>query len=108
MPQATCKYLSRVWITRVKQGLPRKKLVRLLGHKTACQLSRWERGSKLPSFHNALLLAAILKVPVEQLFTCLCLEGKNVAAACGSKPTVEEATTTRLLDKKSVADISIR
>lgn len=88
--------------------MPRKKLVRLLGHRTDSQLSRWESGTRLPTVHNALLLAAILKVPVEHLFTCLCLEGKNAPAACGSKPTVEEATTPRLLDKKCVADISIR
>src|SRR5438477_11074349 len=59
---------NRLWISRMKRGIPRKKLAALLGHKTTSQLCRWEEGSQLPNLCNALLLSHFLQMPVEFLF----------------------------------------
>jgi transcriptional regulator with XRE-family HTH domain len=59
---------NRLWIARMKRGMPRKKLAALLGHKTTSQLCRWEDGSQLPNLCNALLLSHFLQMPVEFLF----------------------------------------
>ena len=66
LPSSTIK--NRLWITRMKRGMPRKKLAALLGHKTTSQLCRWEEGSQLPNLSNALLLSHFLQMPVEFLF----------------------------------------
>ena len=62
---------NRLWITRTKRALSRKKLAALLGHTTTSQLTRWEAGSQLPSLANALLLSYLLQTPVEFLFKSL-------------------------------------
>ena len=59
---------NRIWISRKKRGMPRKKLASLLGHKTTSQLCRWEEGSQLPNLCNALLLSHFLQMPIEFLF----------------------------------------
>ena len=59
---------NRLWITRTKRALSRKKLAALLGHTTTSQLTRWEAGSQLPSLANALRLSYLLQTPVEFLF----------------------------------------
>jgi transcriptional regulator with XRE-family HTH domain len=59
---------NRLWISRMKRGMPRKKLAALLGQKTTSQLCRWEEGSQLPNLCNALLLSHFLQMPVEFLF----------------------------------------
>ena len=68
MPSHPSKINNRIWITRVKRGLARKKLAALLGQKTTSQLCRWEDGSQLPSLENALALGYLLQTPVEFLF----------------------------------------
>jgi hypothetical protein len=47
VPVSTIK--NRLWISRKKRGMPRKKLAALLGHKTTSQLCRWEEGSAAES-----------------------------------------------------------
>ena len=59
---------NRLWISRMKRDMPRKKLAALLGHKTTSQLCRWEEGSQLPNLCNALLLSHFLQMPVEFLY----------------------------------------
>ena len=66
VPVSTIK--NRLWITRTKRGIPRKKLAALLGHKTTSQLCRWEEGCQLPNLCNALLLSHFLQMPLEFLF----------------------------------------
>jgi transcriptional regulator with XRE-family HTH domain len=66
VPVSTIK--NRLWISRMKRGMPRKQLAALLGHKTTSQLCRWEEGSQLPNLCNALLLSHFLQMPVEFLF----------------------------------------
>ena len=59
---------NRLWITRMKRGMPRKQLASLLGHTTTSQLCRWEEGGQLPNLCNALLLSHFLQMPIEFLF----------------------------------------
>jgi transcriptional regulator with XRE-family HTH domain len=59
---------NRLWTTRRKRGLSRKRLAGLLGHKTTSQLCRWEQGTQVPTLAHALLLGYLLQMPVEILF----------------------------------------
>jgi transcriptional regulator with XRE-family HTH domain len=74
-------------MTRIKRGLPRKKLASLLGLRDAGSIYRWERGDILPSLENALRLSAFLSMPVEFLFKELrqeLLEKLDLGPADGS------------------------
>lgn len=68
MPSHPGKLNNRIWITRTKRGLGRKKLAALLNHRTTSQLCRWEDGGQIPSLRNALALGYALQMPVEFLF----------------------------------------
>ena len=59
---------STLRMTRIKRGLPRKKLASLLGLQDAGAIYRWEKGRVAPSLENALRLGAFLSMPVEFLF----------------------------------------
>jgi transcriptional regulator with XRE-family HTH domain len=59
---------NRLWQARRRAGLEQKQVARLLGHKTCDQISRYERGDRLPSLEIALKLEIILRVPVRELF----------------------------------------
>jgi transcriptional regulator with XRE-family HTH domain len=59
---------NRLRTTRRKRGLSRKRLARLLGHKTTSQLCRWEQGTQVPTLARALLLSYLLQLPIEILF----------------------------------------
>ncbi|MGH8633274.1 MAG: helix-turn-helix transcriptional regulator, partial [Burkholderiales bacterium] len=60
---------NRLWRYRKIRELSQKDIARLLGHKNTAHVSRWENGTKTPTLENALLLAHILKAPVEALFS---------------------------------------
>jgi transcriptional regulator with XRE-family HTH domain len=59
---------NRLWQARRRRGLEQKQVAHLLGHKTCNQVSRYERGEKLPGFRTALKLEIILQTPVRELF----------------------------------------
>jgi transcriptional regulator with XRE-family HTH domain len=46
-------------------------VARLLGDKDVSQLSKYERGQRLPDLRNAFRLGIILRVPIEFLFPSL-------------------------------------
>ena len=50
------------------RGLTQKEVAQILGLKSASIISRWENGATLPSFINALRLAAIYRSLVDALF----------------------------------------
>jgi transcriptional regulator with XRE-family HTH domain len=56
-------------------------VTRLLGYADVSQLSRYERGQRLPSLENALKLAIILRTPVEFLFPSLFLDLRETIRA---------------------------
>ncbi len=60
--------VNRLWRWRTTQQLSQREIARLLGIKNSAQVSRWENGAKIPTLDSALMLACILKVPVEALF----------------------------------------
>ncbi len=59
---------NRLWQARHKLGLEQKQVAHLLGHKTCDQISRYERGSRMPSFKTALKLELIYRTPLRLLF----------------------------------------
>src|SRR3990172_6078869 len=68
MPSPHRKLNNRLWITRAKRGLSRKKLAALIGHRSSKHLGRWETGRRIPTLRSALLLGCLLQTPVEFLF----------------------------------------
>jgi transcriptional regulator with XRE-family HTH domain len=54
---------------RKVRGYKQKDVARILDLKSASRISRWEKGSCLPSLINAFRLAALYRVMVDGLFT---------------------------------------
>ncbi len=67
-PKCKRAVTNRLWRYRTAQQFSQKHIARLLGHKNTAQVSRWENSQKTPTLDNALMLASILKAPVEALF----------------------------------------
>jgi transcriptional regulator with XRE-family HTH domain len=59
---------NRLWLARKHRGLQQKQVAYLLNHKTTDQVSRYEKGVKVPSLQTALLLEIIYGIPVRILF----------------------------------------
>lgn len=68
MEAAHKKYNNRLWQARRRAGLEQKQVARLLGHKTCDQISRYERGARMPSFQTALKLELIYRTRLSELF----------------------------------------
>lgn len=62
------KYKNRLFLIRNKNALGQKQIAILLGHKTTDQISRFERGTKLPSLKTAFKLGIIYHTPLRVLF----------------------------------------
>jgi transcriptional regulator with XRE-family HTH domain len=62
------KLNNRLWQARHKIGLEQKQAARLLGHKTCDQISRYERGVRLPGFETAMKLTILYGASFEELF----------------------------------------
>lgn len=62
------KHKNKLCIVRRKIGLEQKQVAALLGHKTADQISRYERGAKLPSLKTAIKLGIVYHTPIQVLF----------------------------------------
>src|SRR5688572_18225461 len=65
------KMRNRLWRARKRVGLSQKQLARLLNHKTADQVSRYENGSRVPTLQIALQLEIALQTPLRILFNDL-------------------------------------
>lgn len=50
---------NRLWRSRKAAGLTQKQVAFLLGHKSTSQISRWERGRRVPRTIDLLKLSAI-------------------------------------------------
>lgn len=66
--KAETKTNNRLWQVRHKCGLEQKQVARLLGHKNCDQISRYERGARIPGLQIALKLELIYRTPVSDLF----------------------------------------
>jgi transcriptional regulator with XRE-family HTH domain len=62
------KLNNRLWQARHRIGLEQKQAARLLGHKTCDQISRYERGARLPNFKTALKLTILYGASLQELF----------------------------------------
>lgn len=59
---------NRLWLARKRRGLQQKQIAKLLGYQTVTQVSRYEKGFRVPSLETALRLEIILGVPLRMLF----------------------------------------
>lgn len=59
---------NRLWQARHRIGLEQKQVARLLGHKTTDQISRYERGARLPGLNTACKLTIIYGASLQELF----------------------------------------
>jgi transcriptional regulator with XRE-family HTH domain len=50
---------NRLWAARKAVNLSQKQVAQLLGHGSASQISRWEKGKRLPNTKDLLRLSAI-------------------------------------------------
>ena len=66
--KAETKTNNRLWQARRHVGLEQKQVARLLGHQSCDQLSRYERGMRMPGLRIALKLELIYATPVSSLF----------------------------------------
>ncbi len=53
---------------RKVRGLKQSEVAKLLGHKSASRISRWEKGVCIPSLVNVLRLSVLYRVMVDALF----------------------------------------
>lgn len=60
---------NRIWKYRKISNLSQRQVSFLLALKGTSQISKWEKGVKIPSLENAIRLSQILKVSVEELFS---------------------------------------
>lgn len=62
---------NKLWLARKRLGLGQKQLASLLNHHTADQVSRYERGERVPTLRVALELEIALRTPLRVLFSDL-------------------------------------
>lgn len=62
------KSKNHLSLARKKRGFRQKQIAALLGHNTTDQISRYERGAKLPNLKTALKLGMIYHIPIRVLF----------------------------------------
>lgn len=62
------KHKNYLALMRKKNALGQKQVAALLGHNSIDQISRYERGVKIPSLEIALKFGIIYKIPLQVLF----------------------------------------
>lgn len=62
------KKQNRLWLARKRRSLRQKQVAYLLNHYTADQVSRYEKGTRMPTLETALMLEIIYGVPLRVLF----------------------------------------
>jgi len=92
------KHKNRLFLVRNKNSLGQKQVAMLLGHKTTDQISRYERGTKLPSLKTAFKLGIIYHLPIRSL-----LDGYY--EACLKELKKREKTLTKQEDKANLTSI---
>jgi transcriptional regulator with XRE-family HTH domain len=70
-PGGKYKKHNSLWLARKRAGLRQKQVAHLLGHRTVDQVSRYEKGTRLPTLETALMLEIIYRTPLRQLFSDL-------------------------------------
>ncbi|MDQ3802268.1 MAG: helix-turn-helix domain-containing protein [Acidobacteriota bacterium] len=62
------KPANRLWLARKRRALRQKQVASLLNHHTTDQISRYEKGLRLPQLETALRLEIIYGMPLRVLF----------------------------------------
>jgi len=62
------KFENNLWKFRKRANLKQKDVAYLLGIKNISQISRWEKGERLPSLENAFKLGEIYNCEIKELF----------------------------------------
>lgn len=91
------KHKNRLFLVRSKNALRQKQVALLLGHHTNDQISRYERGTKLPSLKTAFKLGIIYQLPLRVLLN-------GYYEACLKEIRKREKT----LDQEKNSDGSVR
>lgn len=95
-----CKTQNRLWLSRKRRGLLQKQVAFILGNHTVDQVSRYEKGIRVPTLEVALALEIIYRVPLRLLFADLYREIQNeVRSKVESSPSLN-----RLVDDFGVTD----
>ncbi|OLE55413.1 MAG: hypothetical protein AUG51_02850 [Acidobacteria bacterium 13_1_20CM_3_53_8] len=58
---------NRLWFARKRSGLQQKQIAALLNHQTVDQVSRYEKGLRIPNLETALCLEIIFGIPIRVL-----------------------------------------
>lgn len=94
------KNQNRLLLIRKRRGFGQKQVAILLGHKTIDQISRYERGARLPNLKTALKLQIIYNLPINILFPgylTRCLdEIRNQAKNSSSSFALDSTTHTEI------------
>ncbi len=100
--KAEIKTNNRLWQARRRSGLEQKQVARFLGHKNCDQISRYERGMRMPGLRIALKLELIFRTPVSALFPEHYQQYRAEIAAntvqSSALPLPDEQVTERLPD----------
>lgn len=59
---------NRLWLARKRRRLRQKQVAYLLNHHTVDQISRYEKGLRVPTLETALMLEIIYATPLRVLF----------------------------------------
>lgn len=68
---------NRLWLSRKRRSFRQKQVAYILNHHTADQVSRYEKGTRIPTLETALMLEIIYKAPLRVLFNELYDELQN-------------------------------
>jgi len=71
------RFENNLWKFRKIANLKQKDLAYLLGIKNISQISRWEKGERLPSLKNCFKLSVVFGCSVEEIFSDLYEKTKN-------------------------------
>lgn len=96
-PKNKLPYKNQLALVRHRRAIEQKQVAVLLGHKGIDQLSRYERGVKLPSLKAALKLGLIYKIPIRVLldgYLNTCREEIKREEEKLNKPSRERLTDT--------------
>ena len=62
------KVKNYLWTFRKRAGYSQKQAARILGHKDTSQISRYERGARIPSLETVIKMEIAYDTPVDRLF----------------------------------------
>ncbi len=97
------KFKNQLALFRRRQAVEQKQISVLLGHKTTDQISRYERGVKVPDLKTALKLGILYKIPIRVLldgyFEACREEMRRQEGIFGDSESPQSPSSTNRADK---------